>query len=245
MGDVRVRRINPVTAKVFIEGFPGVGLAGLIAAKYIIEKLNMQPVAFVISDDIPPSVTIYEGKILAPITVYGNSEAYIVVAESFIPLNILTKVASTLFDEFIDSKNVTLGLSLGGTAILPPPMGLNRKVSFIATTENARQKALEAGLEEINKGLIMGITAALVSEAYMRREDYLVLLAESDPTRPDPIAALALVETVNKLLGRNVDTEELKKTARELEAQHRSLHNHIKDQLKKSGVDEMSHLYYV
>ncbi len=245
MSDVRVRRIKPTTAKVFIEGFPGVGLSGLIAAKYIIEKMGMEPVAFIVSDDIPPSVTVMNGKILCPITVYGNDKAYIVVAESFIPLHILNKVASVLFDEFIDSKNVDLGISLGGSAAIPPPMGKDRRVSFIATTENARKMAQEIGLSEITRGLIMGITAALVGEAYIRREDYLVLLAESDPTRPDPVAALALVETINKLLGRNVDTEELKKTIREVEAQHRALHNHIKDQLKKSGIDEMSHLYYV
>ncbi len=242
---VKVRRLKPLPASIFIEGFPGVGLAGYIAAKYIAEKLNMEPVAFVTSKRTQPIVTISQGRILYPITIYGNGEAYILVAESFVPPEIIGEVASVIFDEFIDSKNVKLGISLGGSAVMQM-LSEERKISFIASSEPAKRIVKEKlDVSEIQNGIIMGLTAGLLSEAYMRREDYIVLLAEADPTKPDPIASLALVKAINKLLDRNVDTKDLEKAISDIEAQHKRLHNHIKEQLKKSGVDEISHLYYV
>ena len=42
-----------------VEGFPGLGLVGTISASYLIEKLKMEPLGYITSDQFPPLAAVH------------------------------------------------------------------------------------------------------------------------------------------------------------------------------------------
>ena len=55
--------VNPV----LIEGLPGVGNVGKIAADLVADKLNARLFARIFSDDLPPQVLVNEESVVEPV----------------------------------------------------------------------------------------------------------------------------------------------------------------------------------
>ena len=51
---------------VLVEGFPGLGLVGTISASYLIEKLKMEPLGYIISEKFPPIAAVHNYRPLHP-----------------------------------------------------------------------------------------------------------------------------------------------------------------------------------
>ncbi len=55
-----------------IVGFPSVGLVSSITANYIVAQLEMEPVAGLDGDCLPPYCMIADGAAYTPIRIYGK-----------------------------------------------------------------------------------------------------------------------------------------------------------------------------
>ena len=105
---------NPI----LIEGLPGFGLVGTIAASYLVDKLKMKPYGYITSNKFPPLIAIHEYTPEYPIRMYFSKKHNLIVllSEFIIPLSSVKELSDTIFD-FSKKKNVKKIVSLGSINI--------------------------------------------------------------------------------------------------------------------------------
>ncbi|MEK6875774.1 MAG: PAC2 family protein, partial [Nanoarchaeota archaeon] len=64
---------------ILIEGFPGFGLVGTIASEFLLEHLKFEQIGKIMSDDMPATVAIHEGKVVEPLGIFYNKKYKIVL----------------------------------------------------------------------------------------------------------------------------------------------------------------------
>ena len=68
-----------------IDGFPGAGFVGAIAAGYIIDQLKMDCIVYIKSDKIPGIAVIHDSKSCHLVRIYAKDDLVIVMSELIIP----------------------------------------------------------------------------------------------------------------------------------------------------------------
>ena len=74
---------------VLVEGLPGLGLVGKIAADHLVEEFDMTYVAGIHCGGIP-NVAIYHGgspEVLPPVRIYADEERDLLVLQSDVPVS--------------------------------------------------------------------------------------------------------------------------------------------------------------
>ncbi|MFC6726557.1 proteasome assembly chaperone family protein, partial [Halobium palmae] len=84
-----------------VEGLPGVGLVGKIAADHLVEEFGMTHYANVHCDGIPPVAVYGEGDadLRTPVRLYADPDRGLVVLQSDVPIH---PRAGEEFAEFVD-----------------------------------------------------------------------------------------------------------------------------------------------
>ncbi len=192
---------------VVICGFVGPGLAGLTAAGYIIDHLELHETAHVMSHYIPPCVIFIGGRIRNPFRIYKDASGKVAVVICEVPaaMNGLYDISSVLlrwFKQFDPTEIVVLdGIPVDA---LPE----NRPTLYVA--EEKRQSSLKSlGFEPAEAALITGTSGSILSECLARNIQCMSLLTPVSISLMDPGAPLALVKALNSLYMLNITTKEL------------------------------------
>jgi len=214
---------NPIV----IEGFPGLGLVGHIAATYLVSALNIPELGYIRTDLLPQISMVMEGKVIPPVRIYGDENIIVFVSDLAFPDDKTFDMASKL-GEFMKENNVKTSISLAGIGINVP----SGKVYGVGSNEEMLSKLNEMGVETLNMGSISGGSGALLLECYRQGIPSVALLAETTGVRPDPRAASYMLEFISKLIEKRIDTQPLIKEAEQIES---TLSDLSKDVVKKSG----------
>src|SRR5271157_5864752 len=111
----KIIEVVPVKLKnpVLIEGFPGVGMVGTIAAMHIVKELNMDLVGYIDSDRFPPFCTIHDGEPLPAARIYQSKKHNLIVilSEFVVPLNAVNELTNEIL-KWGDSRGVRMIFSL-------------------------------------------------------------------------------------------------------------------------------------
>ena len=89
MASVEVHNDVELDAPLLVEGLPGVGIVGKIAADYLVDALDMTPYAAVHCDGLP-RVAVYgqaDGTIRAPVRIYADEANELLVLQSDVPVS--------------------------------------------------------------------------------------------------------------------------------------------------------------
>ena len=72
--DVRIveTRDESLAGAMMVVGFPTHGLVGSVAASYLVHTLDMSNVAYMTSEEFPPTVIMEEGVVSAPVRFYAS-----------------------------------------------------------------------------------------------------------------------------------------------------------------------------
>ena len=90
----------------------------------------------------------------------------------------------------------------------------------VGSTDHARKSLEEAGIPQLETGVISGVAGVILNEARWQEYDAISLLAEARANIPDAYGAARLLEAVDQLLPEiKIDLEPLKEQAKALEAQ--------------------------
>ncbi|HPR42051.1 MAG TPA: proteasome assembly chaperone family protein [Candidatus Methanofastidiosa archaeon] len=224
---------NPIV----IEGFPGVGLVGHIAATYLVSALNIPEVGYIRTDLLPQISMIMNGKVIPPVRIYGNENLIVFISDLAFPDDKTFDMADKL-GEFMKKNNVRTSLSLAGIGINTP----SGKVYGVGSNDTMLSKLNEIGVETLNMGSISGGSGALLLECYRQGIPSVALLAETTGMRPDPRAASYLLEFISKIIDKNIDTQPLIKEAEQIES---TLSDLSKDVVKKSGAHDVQDTMYI
>ena len=88
----------------------------------------------------------------------------------------------------------------------------------VASIEKTRNTLQKLGIESIKRGVVAGIAGYLLAEGHRRGLDVTALLAECNPTFPDPKAAATAIEAITEITGLELSLHELLEQAHQFDA---------------------------
>jgi len=226
---------NPI----LIEGYPGIGLVGHIAANFLAKELGMEVIGHVDSPFIPPMSIVIEGKPNPPLRFYGKDNIIVAIADAYAPPTLVNGIARELAGYLSDMKAEKV-ISIGGIGI-----GLfkeDREVWGVGSREELNRELEEKGVKVLQYGSIMGMSGKLLWEAGRRGLNAYVLLGETFGDRPDPRAAANVIEVLKKLTPIDVSTEPLIREAELIEEQLRKMHEQI-ERARKKEMKQYENIY--
>jgi len=208
---------------VLVEGLPGVGHVGKLAAEYLIEELDGELICRVHSTHFPPQVTVEDGLAeLAGAEIYavetdgrdlivltgdhqaGTAQGHYALTEAFLDVA-----------EDLDADRI---FALGGV----PTGELIEEYDVVGAVTTADRKAeLEAaGVEfagDEPAGGIVGVSGLLLGLGEHRDVPAACLMGETSGYLVDPKSARAVIEVLQELLDFSVDFSSLEEQAEEME----------------------------
>ncbi len=231
--------LSDIERPILIEGYPGVGLVGHIAANFLAKELGMEMIGYVESPFIPPMALILEGKPNPPLRFYGKGNIIVAVADIYVAPTLVNEIVREL-TAYLKERNAEKVISLGGIGI-----GFFKEqmdVWGVGAREELNRELEEKGVKLLQYGSIMGMSGRLLLEASRSNLDAYVLLGETFGDRPDPKAAANVIEALKKLVPLEVSTEPLLQEAQAIEEQLRRMHEQM-EQARKKAQQQYESIY--
>ncbi len=210
---------NPI----LVEGLPGIGLVGKLAADHLHDELKAKKFAEITSPYLPPQVTINDdGTVtLVKMEFYyskGKENDLILLLGDFQGISpdsqyLLTEKTLDLAEEFKVKRIYTLG-GLGTGTITHTP-----RVFGAATSKDLVKSHEKHGIIFKGGGAIFGASGLLLGLGIMRGLEAVCLMGETHGQIIDAKSAESVLEVLTKLLGVKVDMTELVKKAKDTEDQ--------------------------
>ncbi|MBT8172305.1 PAC2 family protein [Candidatus Bathyarchaeota archaeon] len=209
----KVELKNPI----LIEGFPGLGMVGSIATKYLVTQLNAKKMAILYSPHFPYHVIVSKkggARLLRGEFYYlknedsqndfifltGDSQAQTIEGQF--------EVANSILD-FVEQKKVESIITIGGyrNEVHGSP-----KVVAVSTNPELFEKALKANAVPSEIGTpIVGTAGLLLGLAKFRKIDAICLLGETRGYLPDPKTAKSIITVLQGILDITIDLKDLDK----------------------------------
>ncbi len=224
-----------------IEGFPGIGFVGTIAARYIVEELGMELVGHLESDKIPSVVIVHNSVPCSPIRIYAKDDLVVILSELIIPHQFtyeLSKILVKWFKE-IEAKEV---VSMAGTSSESAPLKIiqgqplktaRRTVSGITTSAELNNKLTELGVKIITEGTLAGTSSNVLLNCIEHDIPAAILMVEANFV-PDPLAAAPVLEVLNKHLKLGVNVKKLIEHGKKVEGQFKLIFEQLEKEKRKN-----------
>src|SRR3989338_3950466 len=211
---------------ILIEGLPGIGNVGRVAAGYLINELKMKKFAELYSPHFLPLVLLQNDSVASMLKCefyyHKNRKGDIIIltgdTQSISPeghYEICTKII-----EFVSKMGVKELITLGGFAEgkkidNPRVIGAVNDKKLLKKYENY---GIDFGKEH-PIGTIVGASGLLIGLGGMRNMDGLCLMGETLglPMLTDPKAAEKVLQTLIKILNIKIDLSKLEKTVKDIE----------------------------
>jgi uncharacterized protein len=221
-------REGSLKGAMMVVGFPTHGLVGSVAASYLVHSLDMSLIAYMISEEFPPTVIMEEGVVAAPVRLYASKlvcgvdrscdQLVVVIADIQPPVEMLNRLGRILLD-WAESKGVQLIVTIEGQPVENEVKGDAR---VVAMANRAAAPLLEKYHFQLANGVVTGLAGGILLGAIGRVTPVLCLVAQAHKDYPDARAAAKVIETVNPLVPLLVlDTKPLREKARQIESEVR------------------------
>jgi uncharacterized protein (TIGR00162 family) len=244
MDDFDIEHVAEADLKdpVFIEGLPGVGHVGKLAAEHLVEELESDLLRRVYSTHFPPQVSVEDGLTQLACAeihaVYAGETEMLVLTGDHQAQNTeghygLTDTLLDIAQEFGASPVYALGGVPTGELIE------EYDVIGATTTEAQRETLREFGVnfrDNEPAGGIVGISGLLLGLGKRRDVSAACIMGETSGYLVDPKSAQAVLEVLEEAIGFEVDFESLESRADEMEDVVRKIQE--MDQGQAAGPDE-------
>lgn len=200
-----------------LEGFPGLGLVGTIAVRYLIDKVKFEPYAHIESDFFMPIVRIHNGLPIHPSTIYINRQRKLLalVSEQIIPRSGVLPLAKAVV-EWANKKGIKRIISIEGIGTHAEE---KREMLYgIACSEEAKKELLKNGIKPVGEGITSGVTSMILLELSKQNKIIGYSLLGNVKVAEDYKAAASCLNKLSEILKLNIDTEPLLKEAKKFEA---------------------------
>jgi len=231
---VRIVEKKPIPSEAtMLIGLPDVGLVGLIATSYLISELDLEEIAYMDSDLLPPVVVLHEGLPHAPLRIYGNKNFIAVISELAISARALHTVMRTLVD-WGQTKKVKMIVSMGGIPIENRQVITEPKVYGAASSKELLDMLGKKELSILNEGYMVGPQALAMRYSAEKKISAIALLAQSFYNYPDPEAAAMTLKELSKITEIKIDVSKLLEQGEEIRLKARDI--------MKRTQQEMTHM---
>ncbi len=238
-------------APILIEGFSGSGKVGVIAAQYLIEKLEMEQVGFIDSDKFPPFVIIRNGKPIHSARIYVSEkfDIILIISEYALPMQISYEVSDAIY-KWANEKNFKSMVSLSGIKTSrklsdDKKEQADPKVFGFGSTEVEVEKLKSLDVELIEDGISSGLSALLLVRCHSDKKPALSLLGETPADVPDYHSAAAVINKLSDLLKLNLDVKPLLKESKAVDKQLKVVYDKLKTEKEKFKKNKSGNSMYV
>ena len=216
MAQIEVVRDMELESPVLVEGLPGVGLVGKIAADHLVRTFDMDHYASCHCEGLPKVAAYQEDDpaVRPPVRIYADEGRDLLVLQSDVPVSPERATAfSTCVTGWLVEEDVT-PIYLSG---LPAEKDGVPEMYGISTGDGDALLAEHDIAQPSESGLVSGPTGALLSEASQADLDSLGLIVQANKQFPDPEAARVLiVEGIEPIADIEVGTDTLVEQAEEI-----------------------------
>jgi len=223
---LKITQEPDVKDPILIEGLPGIGYVGRIAAKHLVSELGAKKFAILHSDYFPPQVLIKKSGMVQTmktefyywkakkkdqrdmIIVIGNTQSISPEGQYALAGKLLD-----IAGEYEISTIYTLGgLGIGRVVESPKVFGAVTHKKFITLLE---EKGVIVRRDEV--GQIIGISGLLLGLSKLRGIPGICLMGETSGFYMDPLSAKAVLQVLTALINVEVDVTKLAKRAKDAE----------------------------
>ena len=208
-----------------IVGVPEVGLVGSIATSYIIDQLKLPEIGFIDSSLVPEVIVVHESQPKYPIRLFGKGNLAVVLSETpFTPrLSYELTAELAMWGKAKQSKMIVGVTGIPSRQRMEGETVKKPAVLAVSTTPEVRDSLKNLGAKPFDEGLMVGTYAMLLKHCMAHAQSSVTLLAESYIQFPDPGAAAAVIEILNRLLSLEVNTKNLLEESEEIRIRNREL----------------------
>jgi uncharacterized protein len=226
--EIKIRKELPENP-IIIEAFPSKGFVSTIAAKYMLDELNMEAIGCMRSDKIQSIAVVHDSTPMYPIRIYLKDNILLIFSEVNVPFQHVGEFSEVLSSWFREVKPKQIILLAGIAGISTDK---EHEIFGITTDPELKEKLRKLKVEEIDEGMLTGISSDLLLDCIENKIPVVSLMAETRYT-PDPLGAASMLKILNGLLGLNIDMEKLVEKGEEIE----KMFENISEQMKK-GIDD-------
>lgn len=210
--------------RTFIGGWHGLGEIGYITVSHMIQELNMERIATIMSSGAPPFISVQDNQLRLPFEIYGNKDHKFAV---FIPhlqpyRHVQIEFSEKLCEWILEHENFENAFFLGGVdKLLKNSESHLQYIPSRAIFSHFEQSSeLITEIEEnlLSPGLfVAGPLAIMLGYLDVFSFPTLGILAYAERDRPDPLGAVAAIKKLSTILSINIGTDELIKNAQVIE----------------------------
>ncbi len=236
--DIRINLVRELEeSPIIIEGLPGVGLVGGIAASFMIDKLEMELAGYVESRYLPPVALLRDGVTQHPFRIYAKGGVAVLYSDVPIAPALVYDLSKKIVEwaSRIKAKQI---ITLAG---IPSPLK-EPAVYGVATSKEIIEYLKSQDVEILREGVISGMPGQVLLDCAQAGLPALCLLAQTPGMSPDPRGAAELIKVLNRLHGFDIDVEPLIQEAEAIEAKMEELAKQTR-KLKQQEVKELPMFY--
>ncbi len=198
-----------------IEGFPGLGLVGTIAAKYLVEKMGFEQIGHIETNFFIPIISIRKGLPVFPSRVYINRKKKLaaIISEQIIPKAMVQAMAKETV-KWIIQKGIKKVISLEG---IRTKGNADEKVHVygIADSEAAKKELKKHNVTIVGEGITTGVTSLILLELSQNKKINSCSLLGNVNIAADYKASAECLKKLNEMLDLEINVEPLLKEAQE------------------------------
>lgn len=225
------KKIIPSDTTMII-GLPDVGLVGLIATSYLISELNLEEIAYMDSDLLPPVVVLHNGLPHAPLRIYGNQKLIAVISELAVPAPAIYNIMRKIID-WAEEKKVKRIISMGGIPLENRQTIKEPKVFGAASNQKLLEILNKKGLTTMKEGYIVGAQALSMRYSISKNISAIAILSQSFYNYPDPQAAAITLKELSKISEIEVDVTKLLEKGEEIRLKARDIMKRTQQEMNK------------
>lgn len=215
-------RINEIglvdlKGKPLIQAFSGSGAIGTILSAFLIKTFEMEQVAVIHADSIPPVAMVKGGLIEHPIRLFQSENLSLMTCEVSIPYSILPEFLNTLVEYYVE-KEASYVIPVGGLPVLPD----NYDNGYCYGVANNSEMVTFLEKKEIvllEEGVIYGSVVETLELCHMHGfNSCFALLAECDPGIASYHATKQILEDLARIFGFEFDEDKFTEVTRAIKA---------------------------
>lgn len=225
-----------------VAGFAEFGLAGLTAADYLVEQLDLSEVGYIAVDQLPAVTPFDDGTPRHHTRLFSRSdlELTVLVGELFVP----PFAAEAFGDEIVGyaaERDVEEVVVLSG---VPVAHGPEDHRAFYVATEDYQEARLtdDEAVAPMSGGFLSGMNGAVMQRGIDSPLRTCVLTTPVHARAPDVDAALRLLEAVDSVYEFGLDTGPLKTFAEEVAKQYEELAARLEERREEMTLDDRMYM---
>jgi uncharacterized protein len=248
---IRIHKEPKVKSPIFVEGLPGVGNVGKLAAEHLIDELKAIRFADVLSKDFPPQVFVLPDgtvKLVDNALYYWKAKKpdqrdLLLLTGDYQGLSsqgqyeIVDRILALLAKHGVKEIFTLGGYGLGRLVAKPAVLGAATNAALVK-----KMKRLGVQFREDEPGGgIVGASGLFLGLGKLRDMDGVCLMGETSGYLVDPKSAQAVLEILCKALNVTVKFDSLENKAREMDR----VAQQLRELERKSGEKSGEELRYI